>query len=175
MQRVYLEHYREDWAAEFARESAKVALALGGCAPVIHHIGSTAIPGIRAKPIIDMLVEVADLEKVDAAVPAMTALGYESLGEFGIAGRRYFRKDAADGRRTHQIHVFAAGSPQITRHIAFRDFLRGNPDKAVEYDTLKADLAARFPSDISAYTDGKDEFIREIDALAANLPLQPAG
>ena len=166
-QRVYLLPHDPRWSAEFARESAAVTEAMGDAFAAIHHIGSTAIPGISAKPVIDMLAVVRNVESLDARIPQVEALGYEAMGEFGIPGRRYFRKDDALGNRTHQIHAFAAGSPQIARHIAFRDFLRAHPGYADEYDALKQRLAAQFPSDISAYTDGKDEFIARVDALAA--------
>jgi hypothetical protein len=95
-------------------------------------------------------------------------MGYEALGEFGIVGRRYFRKDNRAGERTHQIHAFQVGSPQIARHLAFRDLLRVHPDYASDYDALKQQLAEAHSNDISSYTDGKDSFIRDIDTRAAS-------
>lgn len=166
-QRVHLVPHDAQWADEFARESSRVAEAFGEWHVVIHHIGSTAIPGICAKPVIDMLAVVRDVARLDAQEAEMQALGYEALGEFGLAGRRYFRKDDARGQRTHQVHAFQAGSPQIARHLAFRDYLRAHPGVAREYEALKQQLAARHPADISAYTDGKDALIAEIDARAA--------
>ena len=97
----------------------------------------------------------------------MEALGYAALGEFGIPGRRYFRRNNASGDRTHQIHAFENGSPQIKRHLAFRDFMIDNPNVAQEYGDLKRTLAAKHPDDIEAYMDGKGEFIKEIDRRAA--------
>ncbi len=167
MQRVYLVPHDPRWAEAFAREAAAVKDALGGALSEIHHIGSTAISGICAKPIIDLLGATKALALLDANVARLEALGYEAMGEFGIAGRRYFRKTDSAGERTHQIHVFETSSPQIARHLAFRDFLRAHPDCAREYDALKQRLAAANPNDISRYTDGKDEFIREVDAQAA--------
>lgn len=167
-QRVYLEPYDPRWPVEFARESARVASVLGDVLFAIHHIGSTAIPGIRAKPIIDILAVVSDVSALDGRVEKMESLGYEAMGEFGMVGRRYFRKDDAAGNRTHQIHAFQLGSPQIHRHLAFRDFMRAHPDCAERYDTLKRRLAELHPSDVSGYTDGKDEFIAEMDARAAS-------
>ena len=164
---VYLTANDPRWAIYYEHESAAVTGALGDACVAIHHIGSTAIPGICAKPVIDILAVVRSVEALDARSAQVEALGYEAMGEFGIPGRRYFRKDDALGNRTHQIHAFAAGSPQIARHIAFRDFLRAHSGYAEEYGALKQRLAAQFPSDISAYTDGKDEFIARVDALAA--------
>jgi GrpB-like predicted nucleotidyltransferase (UPF0157 family) len=95
-----------NWQHEFDRESAIVAAALGNNVVAIHHIGSTAIATIHAKPIIDMLVEVDEIDRVDDCQPHMQALGYEYMGEFGIPGRRFFRKDSTAGMRTHHIHTF---------------------------------------------------------------------
>lgn len=167
MHAIFLHSHNPHWAEEFARESAAVAGGLGNILIAIHHIGSTAIPGIRAKPVIDMLAVATDVTLLDKTVTRMEALGYEALGEFGIAGRRYFRKGNHGGQRTHQLHAFQVGSPQIARHLAFRDFLRVHPDYAKEYEALKQRLAESYPNDLASYTDGKDSFIQDIDARAA--------
>jgi GrpB-like predicted nucleotidyltransferase (UPF0157 family) len=96
----------------------------------------------------------------------MRAIGYEAMGEFGIPGRRYFRRDSAAGVRTHQIHAFAAGSTHIRRHLAFRDYLRAHPAIAEAYSHLKQKLAVAHPDDIYAYMDGKDPFIKEVEQKA---------
>jgi GrpB-like predicted nucleotidyltransferase (UPF0157 family) len=98
----------------------------------------------------------------------MPAIGYEVMGEFGIAGRRYYRRDDAAGERTHQVHAFQSGSPHVERHLAFRDYLRAHREPARQYAELKRQLAHRFPHDIEAYMDGKDAFIKatEVQALA---------
>jgi GrpB-like predicted nucleotidyltransferase (UPF0157 family) len=132
----------------------------------IHHIGSTAIPGIHAKPIIDMLAVASDLATVDAGTAQMESLGYEVMGEFGIAGRRYFRRDNTAGERTHQVHTFQRGSPHIQRHLAFRDFLRAHMAIADQYAELKQRLAGAHPTDMEAYMDGKDGFVKEMEARA---------
>lgn len=155
------------WRSEFEHESQRVAEALGGNAVAVHHIGSTAIPTIYAKPIVDMLVEVSEITAVDARNAAIAALGYEAMGEFGIPGRRYFRKHNAAGVRTHHIHAFEIGSPQIDRHLTFRDYMIAHPDDAQAYSNLKRELAKQYPSDIEGYMDGKDEFIKEMDRRAA--------
>ena len=155
------------WQSEFEAESVLVAAALGETAVAIHHIGSTSIPGIYAKPVIDMLVEVTAIDEVDGRGSAMKSLGYEVMGEFGIHGRRYFRKDDNRGRRTRQIHAFGVGSDHVIRHLAFRDYMRAHPQDAQLYSDLKSKLAARHPEDPDAYMDGKDLFIMEIDRRAA--------
>lgn len=155
------------WAEMFACESRRVADALGANVVVVHHIGSTAVPTIYAKPIIDLLVEVVDVHAIDVRNPAMEALGYEACGEFGIPGRRYFRKDDDDAVRTHHVHAFTAGCEEVTRHLAFRDFLLAHPDWARRYSDLKRNLVAAHPDDIEKYMDGKDPFIKEADRMAA--------
>ena len=167
MQRVIVVPYDPAWPKEFARESATIARALGDLHLVIHHIGSTAIPGIYAKPIIDMLAVLSSITDVDERNAQLQALGYIAMGEYGIPGRRYFRKDDAAGNRTHQIHTFQTGSPQIERHLAFRDFMSTHGEYANQYAALKRRLAEQHPDDIEAYMDGKDEFIKQMDIKAA--------
>src|SRR6478672_1057395 len=104
------------WRAVFETEAEQIAAALGETVVAIHHIGSTAIANIYAKPVIDMLVEVRSVSDADLRSSAMQSIGYEVMGEFGITGRRYFRKDDDEGTRTHQVHAFDAGSPQVLRH-----------------------------------------------------------
>ena len=155
------------WAEAFEREASAIADALSGLPMELHHIGSTAIPGIVAKPVIDMLGIVPALDALDARAQRLAALGYEALGEYGIPGRRYFRKDAPDGARTHQLHAFAVGSPEIQRHLDFRDYLRVFPAEAAAYAALKQGLAGSCGSDMRAYGDGKTEFIRAVERRAA--------
>jgi GrpB-like predicted nucleotidyltransferase (UPF0157 family) len=155
-----------NWQGVFEAESQQVTAALGNNAIAIHHIGSTAIPPIHAKPIVDMLVAVTDIFKVDENNASMQALGYEVMGEFGIVGRRFFRKDNNRGTRTHHIHTFEISSAQIDRHLAFRDYMRSHPEDAQKYSELKQYLAQEYPQDIAGYMDGKDEFIKEIDRKA---------
>jgi GrpB-like predicted nucleotidyltransferase (UPF0157 family) len=119
-----------------------------------------------AKPVIDMLGVVPAVSDLDRHEHQIVALGYESLGEFGIPGRRYFRKNDSDGVRTHQLHVFAADSPEIGRHLDFRDYLRTFPADAAAYAALKQDLAER-SANAGEYSDGKTEFIRNIEQRAA--------
>ena len=164
--RIEVVPYDPLWLSEFERASSEVMQALGPDLLAIHHIGSTAIPGIYAKPVIDMLAVVADLAAIDRRSADMERLGYEVMGEFGIEGRRYFRRDDPAGRRTHQIHAFERASPHLNRHLAFRDFMRAHPQIAREYGELKRRLAAAHPYDMEAYMDGKDGFIKEMQARA---------
>lgn len=135
--------------------------------PIIgtYHIGSTSVPGIKAKPILDFLMEVENLEDVLNSIAEFESLGYISKGEYGIPGRQFFTKDT-DGERSHHLHVFQKGHPDIERHIAFRDYLRANPDDAREYEKLKEKLAKRFPKQSGDYTEAKSDFILSMDEVA---------
>jgi GrpB-like predicted nucleotidyltransferase (UPF0157 family) len=160
--------YDQDWPTRYDAETKRIRAALGELITSIHHIGSTAVPGLSAKPIIDILLEVSELAELDAQSPRMESLGYEAKGEFGIAGRRYFRKDDELGMRSHQVHAFAATALQVARHIAFRDYLIEHAAVAREYAELKQRLAGQFPNDITSYTAGKASFVKhhESEALA---------
>lgn len=166
MRRVEVVPHRSAWKLEFETEADQIEAAIGKAVIAIHHIGSTAIPSIYAKPIIDFLVEVKNIAQVDQSQPAMEALGYEAMGEYGIPGRRFFRKDNAAGIRTHHVHVFEVGSEHIDRHLAFRDYLIAHPVEAQNYSNLKRDLANRYAYDIESYMDGKDGFIKAIEKQA---------
>ena len=157
--------YRESWPDDFAAEAARLRTALGPACVRLHHIGSTAVPGLAAKPIIDVLVEAESLAALDARGGEMEKLGYEVMGEFGLPERRYFRKDDAAGVRTHQVHAWLAGSPELARHLAFRDYLRKHPEVAREYGALKGRLVAA-SRDLEAYIAGKDAFVKEVERRA---------
>ncbi|MGK7891381.1 MAG: GrpB family protein [Leptolyngbyaceae cyanobacterium] len=167
MQKVEVVPHHPAWQQDFAAEARHIAHALGETVVAIHHIGSTAIPGIYAKPIIDFLVEVEAIAQVEPHNGAMIQLGYEVMGEYGISGRRYFRKNNAAGIRTHHVHAFEVGSDQSKRHLAFRDYMRTHPADAQAYSDLKRQLTKAHPTDINAYMDGKDDFIQAMDLKAA--------
>ena len=150
------------WKSAFDAEARSLSAVASDCELTLHHIGSTAIPGILAKPIIDLLGVVADLDQLDACSEMIEILGYEAMGEFGIDGRRYFRK-VDNGTRTHHLHVFAKGSPHIERHLAFRDYLRHHSDVAAKYSDLKASLTREKPATWSGYVDGKAPFVESVE------------
>ncbi len=166
MKKVDVVPHNPRWRNAFEAEAKHIGAALGENVAAIHHIGSTAIPGIYAKPVIDLLVEVGNITEVDERSSVMEAFGYEAMGEFGIPGRRYFRKDNQEGIRTYQIHVFEAGSAQVDRHLAFRDYMIAHPEDARKYSELKRKLAKEHSQSINGYVDGKDSFIKEIDRKA---------
>ena len=147
-----------NWSDEFNSEKLRLKHALGDLIAEIHHIGSTSIIGLAAKPVIDIMIEVNSLAALDNKTSVMNSLGYEAKGEFGIVGRRYFTKGGA--YNSHQIHAFKATDANITRHIAFRDYLQSHPMVMTEYANLKKKLASEYNDNIDMYCDGKDEFIK---------------
>lgn len=164
---IVLVPYDPQWPGAFAREAARLADALGDVPVELHHMGSTAVPGLEAKPVIDILAVVPRVEALDDRGAAFASLGYEAMGEFGIVGRRYFRKNDDTGRRTHQVHAFSAGSAEILRHLDFRDYLRAHSDVRDAYASLKRRLAAECVDDMQYYSEGKTRFIRDIERRAA--------
>ncbi|MFL6211985.1 MAG: GrpB family protein [Pyrinomonadaceae bacterium] len=175
MRKVEVVPHNPQWRDAFEAEAKHVAAALGENVVAIHHIGSTAIPNIYAKPVIDLLVEVRDITEVDGQSSAMESLGYEVMGEYGIPGRRYFRKDNQEGIRTHHIHAFEAGSAEVERHLAFRDYMIAHPGDAQRYSELKRRLAEEHPQSIDGYMDGKDGFIKEMDRRATQWQASQTG
>ncbi len=166
MRHVVVTEFDPAWAARYAAEAAVVREILGENCAAVYHIGSTAVPGLAAKPIIDILPVVRDITAVDAVNPQFAAAGYEAMGEYGIPGRRYFRKGWGDGETVH-VHVFGQGSAgEIRRHLAVRDFLRTHPADAAAYGKLKIRLARQFEWDIGAYCDGKDAFVKDLECRA---------
>lgn len=165
--------YDPKWSASFETESNLLSRALGTAALKIHHVGSTAVPGLAAKPIIDILIEVTSLEALDVLNEDMRRLGYEPKGEYGIPGRRFFEKGG--NNRTHHVHAFRCGDFNVTRHIAFREYLRAHPEVAREYGELKKAAAATCGNDVERYCDVKDAFVKrvEAEAMRATPPAEP--
>lgn len=161
---VELVEYNAEWPRMFQDEQKEIQSILQENCVQIHHIGSTAIPHIYAKPIIDILPIVKNLTLVDALNKQFEALGYTCMGEYGISGRRYYWKSKE--KRTHHIHLFEEGSPQIERHLLFKDFLIANPDFAQAYSLVKRNLAEVFPQDIENYLNGKSSFVQMIEFKA---------
>ncbi len=167
-QHVTVKEYDSNWTDAFESESKLIKNILGENCTAIHHIGSTAVEGLAAKPIIDIMPVVKSLDAVDRAVPLFVEAGYEFMGELGIPGRRYLRKGGIE--RTHQVHIFSddgeSGTRDIERHLAVRDYLRANKTVAEEYGALKQRLAKKYPYDIEAYCDGKDSFVQSLERSA---------
>jgi GrpB-like predicted nucleotidyltransferase (UPF0157 family) len=157
--RVRVVPYDPAWPEKYADEARRIRRAAGGLIVDIQHIGSTAIPGMSAKPIIDIAVAVADLDAAHLGrlVSVLTGLGYEYRGLlFGREGHHLFRKGDP---REFFLHVFDQRSRLWTERVAFRDYLVGHPAVATEYRKLKQELAARYPDDRASYTAAKTAFV----------------
>lgn len=165
--KVTVVEYRPEWRKMFDDEKRIIQTALGDVPAQIEHIGSTAVAGLAAKPIIDLMVGLEDFSIADSVVPKIEALGYEYIQKYEavMPFRRFFIKEQ-DGRRTHQIHMVGISSEFWERHVLFRDYLRQNPNVAEQYASLKKELAGREWEDVNEYADAKTEFIREIENKA---------
>lgn len=159
--------HNPSWTHQYALEAALMRAIFGETILAIHHIGSTAIPGIKAKPVIDIMIAVKDIAAVEAYHPAMVAAGYTPRGEAGVPNRRFFRKDT-NGLRSHHVHIYPQGDPNLARQLNFRDYLRAHPAEAQTYSQLKEKLAAEFRTDSVRYTEGKTDFVERINRLAAD-------
>ena len=160
--KVELLDHDPQWPHLARREGERFAAALGGDARLIavHHIGSTAIPGIQAKPILDLMPEVTSLEWLDKLQAQIEAAGYEYWGDYGIARRRFCPRMGGDGWRQVNVHCFLSGDEQLIRHLAFRDYLREHPIVASEYEQVKRNCAALHSEDAHAYTLCKSDWIQ---------------
>jgi GrpB-like predicted nucleotidyltransferase (UPF0157 family) len=160
---VVVVEYDSAWPGLYEKESACIRAALGDAVVAVEHIGSTAVPGLAAKPVLDVLAGLQTLDLTRAQIEAMASLGYEYLGEYGIPGRLFFRK----GRpRSHHVHAVLHGSDLWERHLAFRDYLRAHPDEAGSYAAFKRRLAVEVAGDRERYTAGKEAVTAAIQARA---------
>lgn len=158
-ERVELVAYDPAWLAAFSAERAQIQAVLGELAVAIHHIGSTAVPGLTAKPIIDIMVEVARLDDAVQCIAPLKTLGYCFLDYPQNTDRRFFRKGEP---RTHHLHIVEQGSVSLKEHLAFRDALRAQPDLKDKYAELKAGLAGRHQEDRASYSESKTTFVQRV-------------
>ena len=158
--------YSTDWPMLYEQDAALLRAALGDMLVRCHHIGSTSVPGLAAKPIIDILLQVQSVEGLDKRNAAMLDLGYRPKGEFGIPGRRYYPKGGDE--RTHHVHAFAVGDPEVVKHLAFRDYLRAHPSTVAEYAAVKREAAAKHATDPEGYVAFKHEFVERMVAEAVH-------
>ncbi|WP_239734306.1 GrpB family protein [Mammaliicoccus sp. G-M28] len=159
--KITIEPHNSNLANIYAKEANKISQIFGKDLVDIYHIGSTAIPGIKAKPIIDILPVVKDINKVDQYNSYFENIDYEVLGEFGIKNRRYFTKsDKVTKERLFHVHTFDIYNQfDINRHLAFKAYLIEHPDVAKQYSNLKEALFVKFNGDKENYINGKDSFI----------------
>ncbi len=163
--------YNPNSANEYKKEKNWLIEALGDIATRVHHIGSTSVRGLSAKPIIDILLEARSVDSLDNISTIFEVAGYEVMGEIGIGGRRYYRRGG--NHRTHQIHAFEIGDPNVHRHLAFRDYLAAHPNEMAEYQELKIQLARTCNHDIEVHCAGKDRFIKHHESVALRWAPSP--
>ncbi len=163
---VELVLYSAVWPVLAEREIGRLVHALHGLVVEAHHIGSTAVPGLSAKPVVDLLLVVRGVAELDGREAAFRHLGYRCRGENGITGRRYYTLDDISVRRQFQVHCFGAGSREIERHLAFRDYLRTHPQTARAYEAEKRRCRELHPDDSNAYCDAKAGWIAGVLPLA---------
>ena len=156
--------YRAEWKGLFEEEAARLRSALGEKILRVEHVGSTAVEGMEAKPLIDVMAAVGSLEDARDLLPALEGMGYEHRDDGGVRGRIFLAKGPRS-RRTHHLSLTEPTSEHWRRSILFRDYLRSHPEVAESYGELKRELARKYPEDRDSYTAGKDRFIeRAIEA-----------
>lgn len=164
MRIISLVEHSENWSTDFEKEARSIKSILSENLVASYHIGSTAISGLKAKPVIDILLEVRSLSEVDRHNGKLEGFGYEAKGEYGIEGRRFFQK--GESERTHHVHVFETGNPEIERHKLFVEFMNTHPRRVAEYEILKTKLESKYKQEPDKYSEGKSTFIKAIDAEA---------
>ena len=157
-QKIRVEDYNPEWPDMFERERRALAEAFGPYALAIEHVGSTSVPGLAAKPVIDIAVGTPTYPLPDQVISRVSALGYEHKGEFGIPRRHYFRRNGPPC--AFHVHANEIEGESYRNQVLFRDYLRAHPEAAREYQALKRDLAARLVNDFETYTDSKTGFVQ---------------
>jgi GrpB-like predicted nucleotidyltransferase (UPF0157 family) len=163
---VRVASYSVEWQRLFAEEKSRLLAAVGGYVLDIQHVGSTSVPGLAAKPIIDIGIAVRSYEEASVCVEPIVQLGYAYRGENGIPRRRYFERGSP---RSHHLHINEVDSRAWANQILFRDYLIQHPEIAREYAAIKMALALENPSDRDAYLVAKAPFIERVLRLARGI------
>lgn len=161
---VIIVDYNPQWPHMYEQEKSRIQDAIGEYLIDIQHVGSTAIPGLSAKPIIDIMPVIRNISLVEQCVKPLEALDYLYKGELGIPGRHYFSKpiDSSQTGRLYHLHMVEKGHDQWAMYQLFREYMLLHPESVREYDTLKRELAIQYGSDRAAYTEAKAPFIESI-------------
>ncbi|OAQ64933.1 grpB protein domain-containing protein [Pochonia chlamydosporia 170] len=165
MSGIVIRDYDVRWTETFEKLRQQILTTLGGLIQGVEHVGSTSVPGLPAKPIIDLDVIIANKDKLDSVISGLATLGYSHEGDLGIPGREAFATPA--GAPAHHLYVCVQDNAELLRHIAFRDYLRANPEMALEYGELKRILAAKHGTNRGAYAEDKSKFSLGVLELAA--------
>lgn len=168
LQPIVVVDYDPEWSRIYEEERTRIIDLIGNCLEEIQHVGSTSIPGLAAKPIIDILAIIPEISIVEHCVKPLERLDYAYFGENGIPDRHYFRKpsDIRFHQHTHHIHMMERGHEQVHKMLMFRDYLRRQPEAVQAYQDLKRELATKYRGDRVAYTDAKEPFVQSILRLA---------
>ncbi len=161
-----LEEYNSNWPILFEDKKAIIAECLGSCVLDIQHIGSTSIPGMIAKPQIDIIVIVDTLDHVREKISQMEKSGFVSRGNYTHTGEEYFTQDAADGSRLFSVHVYPKGNSHVEEVLAFRDYLRSHEVARNKYMEIKKALYQKHPDNYHDYDSGKHDIIAELKTQA---------
>lgn len=152
--------YDEQWKQDFLKIKDELTKALGQRIIGIEHVGSTSVQGLSAKPVIDIVIK--DYTVLEEVISALREIGYQHEGNLGIVGREAFTYDAKDHLKKHHLYVCPEDSPELKRHVAFRDYLRTHPDAVREYSLIKEEGAKLYPYDIERYIEYKSPLINKI-------------
>ena len=159
---IIVQPYDEMWKQDFISISNEIRDALGELALRIEHVGSTSVPGLSAKPVIDIDVVIRDDSMLEEVVSRLAKIGYQHEGNLGIAGREAFGYEGKEHLKEHHLYVCPEDSPELKRHVAFRDYLRSHPDAVREYSRIKEEAASLYPYDIDQYIGHKSPVIEKI-------------
>jgi GrpB-like predicted nucleotidyltransferase (UPF0157 family) len=157
---VIIQDYDPHWPQLFETLRSRIEAVIQGMAAAIEHVGSTAVPGLAAKPIIDLDVLLISATDLPLVIAKLASVGYEHRGDLGVAGREAFRTPPND--LPHHLYVCPSSSPEYRRHVSFRDYLRTHSADANSYASLKRELVRKFGDDRQAYTQAKSRFVAEI-------------
>lgn len=157
---MVISDYDPDWSVQFERIEAKLAAVLGSLAVAIEHVGSTSVPGLAAKPILDIDIAIESVSEVPSAIQFLTEINYKHEGDLGITGREAF--SVPEGAYPHHLYVVTADGREFKRHLAFRNRLRQDESAAREYEEIKRQLAAHYGADRDGYSRAKTEFVEHI-------------
>ena len=163
--KVIVKKYNPQWKTDFEQIKSEIISALGELALSVEHVGSTSVEGMSAKPIIDIDVVISSNAVLPAVIEKLSSIGYIHEGNLGIEGREAFKYENKPHLQEHHLYVCPENSPELFRHITFRNYLRSHPEAAAEYSSVKEEAARLYPDDIEKYIQYKSPCIEQFYAL----------
>lgn len=162
MKKIIVVSYQTKWNASFIKLQKRLQKTLLKHVINIHHVGSTAVKGLAAKPIIDIDIEIDSMQNFTFIKHSLRKIGYHHVGDQGISGREVFKIRKFSCLPHHHLYVCARGTSELLRHLGFRDYLRGHPEVAEAYANIKRKAAQKYPYEMKSYLEAKGKFIQEI-------------